>query len=85
MENKFFNLKWPFILVILLIELLLKGHIQFYAIVTALIITIPYFIVKTIKTLKENSKERTSILINMVMILIFLIIGNIVISEKFKI
>ncbi|WP_395061110.1 hypothetical protein [Flavobacterium sp.] len=83
MKKLNFNIGWAFLIVIILIQFIFKGDYQFYAMIIALITVIPFFIIRLIKTYKDNPKEKITMISNMIMVLIFLIIGYLVITKKF--
>jgi len=53
-----FNIAWLFVFIIILIMLFLKGDNAFYALIVAVIVILPFFIIRVIKTFKENPQKK---------------------------
>lgn len=85
MEKIKFNLGWIFVIIFILIQFTLKNDIQFYANLVLICIMLPFFIYKLIKSFKENPEEKNSMLINLLLVIVFLIVGYLIITEKFKV
>jgi uncharacterized membrane protein (DUF2068 family) len=85
MKKSEFNFGWLFVIVFVLIQFTLKGDSQFYANIVLLCIMLPFFIYRLFKTFKENPEEKNSMLINLILVIVFLIIGYLIVTEKFKV
>lgn len=72
------------LLTMILSSIILKGDIQFYTMLIAVILVLPYFVFKLVKTFKNNPQEKRSMSINLILIIIFLIVGYLVITQRFK-
>ena len=85
MGNTKFNFGWLFVFFFILIQFILKDDIQFYANIVLICIMLPFFIYRLIKSFKENPDEKNSMLINLLLVIVFLIVGYLIITEKFKV
>lgn len=85
MGNTKFNFGWLFVIIFILIQFILKDDIQFYANIVLICIMLPFFIYRLIKSFKENPDEKNSMLINLLLVIVFLIVGYLIITEKFKV
>ena len=85
MEKSKFNFGWLFVIIFVLIQFIFKDDTQFYANIVLICIMLPFFLYKLIKTFKENPEEKNSMLINLISVIVFLIVGYLIISEKFKV
>jgi Ca2+/Na+ antiporter len=85
MEKSKINFNWLFIIIFVLIQFILKRDVQFYANIALICIMLPFFIHRLIKTYKENSEEKNNFQINLILLIVFLIVGYLIISEKFKV
>jgi NADH:ubiquinone oxidoreductase subunit 6 (subunit J) len=76
---------WLLLTSIILSGVFLKGDYQFYTMLIVVILILPIFIYRLIKTFKENPDEKNSMLINLLLVIVFLIVGYLIITEKFKV
>jgi hypothetical protein len=85
MGNTKFNFGWLFVIFFILIQFILKDDIQFYANIVLIFIMLPFFVYRLIKSFKENPDKKNSMLINLLLVVVFLIVGYLIITEKFKV
>jgi len=84
MDKIKFNIGWVFVIIFVLIQILFKDDIQLYANIALICIMLPFFIFRLVKSVKEKPEEKKNILINIFLLIIFLIIGYLIITEKFN-